>query len=149
MYTNAQLYEQDFYLWCLDTCATLGAQEFAALDVPHLIEEIRDLGNNVRNAMESDLLQVLVHLLKWQYQPQRREDSHSWQDSIDEHRARIHRLLRKSPSLRAHLEAACMQEYPRARRKAQRDTALPLTIFPQECPWTIMQVLDEEFWPEA
>jgi hypothetical protein len=55
MSTNAELYEQDFYLWCLETCASLGAREFDAVDVHHLIEEIRDLGNNVRSALESDL----------------------------------------------------------------------------------------------
>src|SRR5215510_4011520 len=69
MSTNAELYEQDFYLWCLETCASLGAREFDAIDVHHLIEEIRDWGNNVRSALESDLGIVVLHLLKWQYQP--------------------------------------------------------------------------------
>ena len=69
MSTNTELYEQDFYRWCLETCASLGAREFDAIDVHHLIEEIRDLGNHVRSALESDLGIVVLHLLKWQYQP--------------------------------------------------------------------------------
>ena len=112
MSTNAELYEQDFYLWCLETCASLGAREFDAIDVHHLIEEIRDLGNNVRSALESDLGVVVLHLLKWQYQPGGRQDSHSWEDSIVEHRRRMHRLLKKSPSLKAHLTTAVEEEYP-------------------------------------
>jgi hypothetical protein len=149
MGTNTQLYDLDFYLWCLDTCATLGAREFEALDIHHLIEEIRDLGNNLKSALESDLCQVLLHLLKWRYQPQGRVDSHSWQDSIEEHRERISRLLAKSPSLKSHLPVIWPEEYRRARRKAQHQTGLPLSTFPEVCPWTAAQVLDEEFWPEA
>jgi uncharacterized protein DUF29 len=149
MGTNTQLYDLDFYLWCLDTCATLGAREFEALDIYHLIEEIRDLGNNLKSVLESDLCQVLLHLLKWRYQPQGRVDSHSWQDSIEEHRERISRLLAKSPSLKSHLPVIWPEEYRRARRKAQRQTGLPLSTFPEVCPWTAAQVLDEEFWPEA
>jgi Domain of unknown function DUF29 len=76
MSPHAELYEQDFYLWCLETCASLGAGEFDAIDVHHLIEEIRDLGNNVRSALESDLGIVVLHLLKWQYQPGGRQDSY-------------------------------------------------------------------------
>ncbi len=149
MGTQTNLYEQDFYLWTQEQATTLGAREFEALDIPHLIEEIRDLGNNLKNALESDLCQILLHLLKWRYQPQGRIESHSWQDSIDEHRERIVRLLAKSPSLKSHLPIIWPDEYRRARRKAQRQTGLPLTTFPATCPWDVAQVLDEDFWPEA
>jgi hypothetical protein len=119
MSTHAELYEQDFYLWCLETCASLGAREFAAVDVPHLLEEIRDVGNNVRSALESDLGIVVLHLLKWPYQPGGRQDSQRWEDSLVEHRQRIHRVLKKSPSLKAHLTTAVEEEYPSARQHAQ------------------------------
>src|SRR4029453_5809079 len=116
MSTNTDLYEQDFYLWCLETCASLGAREFDAIDVHHLIEEIRDLGNNVRRGPGNDLGGGVLPLLKWQYQPGGRQDSHSWEDSIVEHRRRMHRLLKKSPSLKAHLTTAFGEEYPSARQ---------------------------------
>jgi hypothetical protein len=147
MSTKTELYEQDFYLWCLETCASLGAREFDAVDVHHLIEEMRDLGNNVRSALESDLGIVVLHLLKWQYQPERREDSHSWEDSIVEHRRRLHRLLKKSPSLQAHLTTAVEEEYPSARQRAATQTGLPRAIFPETCPWTVAQILDNDFFP--
>src|SRR5256712_13611000 len=125
MSTNAELYEQDFYLWCLETCASLGAREFDAVDVHHLIEEIRDVGNNVRSALESDLGIVLLHLLKWQGQPGGRQDSHSWEDSIVEHRRRIHPLLKKSPSLKAYLRSAVEEGYHSAPQRAATQTCLP------------------------
>src|SRR5262249_46745566 len=118
-----------------------------AVDVRHLIEEIRDLGNNVRSALESDLGIVLLYLLKWQYQPRGRQDSHSWEDSIVEHRRRIHRLLSKSPSLKAHLSTAVEEEYPSARQRAAAQTGLPRATFPEACPWTLDHILDYTFCP--
>lgn len=147
MSTNAALYEQDFYLWCLDTCATLGTGEFEAVDMTRVIEELRDVGNNVRHALESDLNVLILHLLTWRYQPERRHDSHSWEDSIIEHRRRIERLLRKNPSLKPYLTTAVAEEYPSARQRAATQTRLPRATFPEACPWTVAQMLDEGFWP--
>lgn len=147
MPTNATLYEQDFYLWCLETCAALGAREFDAVDMHHLIEEIRDLGNNLRRALESDLNIVMLHLLKWEYQPERRQDSRRWEYSIIEHRQRIDRLLKKNPSLKPHLTTAVAEEYPGARRLAAVETDLPRATFPEACPWTVAQMLDHDFFP--
>jgi hypothetical protein len=149
MSTNATLYEHDFYLWCLETCAALGAREFDAVDMHHLIEEIRDLGNNVRHALESDLSVVMLHLLKWQYQPERRQDSRSWERSIIEHRQRIDRLLKKNPSLKPYLTTAVVEEYPSARRLAAVETDLPRATFPEVCPWTVEQLLDHDFFPAS
>jgi len=147
MSTNAELYEQDFSLWCLETCASLGAREFNAVDVHHLIEEIRDLGTNVRSALESALGLVVLHLLKWQYQPGGRQDSQSWEDAMVAHRRRMHRLLKKSPSLKAHLMTAVEEEYPSARQRAATHTRLPRATFPEACPWTVEQILDNDFFP--
>src|SRR5262249_23980617 len=147
MSTNVKLYEQDFYLWCLETCASLGAGEFDAVDVHHLIEEIRDLGHDVLSALESDLGIVVLYFLKWQYQPGGRQDSHGWEESIVEHRRRIHRLLKKSPSLKAYLTTAVEEEYPSACQRAAAQTGLPRVTFPEACPWMLDQLLDDTFFP--
>src|SRR5262247_3428245 len=98
MGTNTQLYDLDFYLWCLDTCATLGAREFEALDIPHLIEEIRALAGRDRRELASRLETLVMHLLKWCYQPSER--SGSWRGTIRRERTEIAGLLDQSPSLR-------------------------------------------------
>jgi hypothetical protein len=141
------LYEQDFYLWCLGTWASLGAREFEAVDVHHLIEEIRDLGNHLRSALESALGIILLHLLKWQYQPGGRQDSQSWEDALVEHRRRVHRVLKQSPFLPAHLTTAVEEEYPGARQRAATQTGLPRATCPEACPWTVAQLLDNDFFP--
>lgn len=147
MGTNAELYDQDFYAWTQATAALVQAGKWHEIDPGCLTEELHDLGVSQYNAVSSDLYQVLLHLLKWQYQPARQVDSHSWRDSIVEHRDRIDRLCTRSPALRRHLPVMLAEEYPRARRRARTQTGLPLATFPEACPWSVTQVLDEDFWP--
>ena len=149
MRTNAELYDQDLYAWTQEQAARLREGAVHDLDVPNLAEELSDLGSNLTHAVHSHLYQLLRHLLKWQYQPQLRVDSHSWQDTIEEARDQIPRYLERSPSLRPQVPTILAQEYPKARRRASRDTHLPLATFPEACPWTPAQVLDADFWPEA
>ncbi len=144
---NGALYKQDFYAWTQTTAALIRAGTWSDLDREALAEELNDLGVSQYNAVSSDLYQVLIHLLKWQYQPARHVDSHSWRDSIVEHRDRIDRLCTRSPSLRAHRLAMLAEEYPRAHRRASIQTGLPLETFPEVCPWTVEQVLNDNFWP--
>jgi hypothetical protein len=88
---------------------------------------------------------ILLHLLKWQYQPQRHSDS--WLDSINDGRSQIRRKLEDSPSLRGYPAQILDKEYTRARREAARQTGLVLSIFPEFCPYTIAQVI-EDWWPQ-
>ena len=149
MSRKTELYDQDFYAWTQEQAALLREGAVHDLDVPNLAEELSDLGSNITHAVHSHLYQLLRHLLKWQYQPQRRVDSHSWQDTIEEARDQIPRYLERSPSLRPQIPTILAQEYPKARRRASRDTHLSLRTFPAICPWTDEQVLDADFWPEA
>jgi hypothetical protein len=147
MPTTVTLYETDFYAWTQQQAALLRKGSVHDLDLTNLAEEVDDLGISQYTAVSSDLYQVLLHLLKWQYQPDLRVDSHSWQDSIVEHRDRIERLCTRMPSLRRQLPVMLEDEYPRARRRARYQTGLPLATFPLVCPWPLAQVLDADFWP--
>jgi Domain of unknown function DUF29 len=147
MRTTTALYDQDFYLWCLDTCATLGAREFEALDLPHLIEEIRALAGRDRRELASRLETLVLHLLKWGYQPLER--SGSWRRTIRTQRRELRRLLQQNPSLHPLVPDAVADGYPDARLDAGDETGLPLVTFPATCPWTLEQILDADFWPEG
>ena len=85
-----------------------------------------------------------MHLLKWQFQPEKR--SPSWIESIIKGRNAIERLLEESPSLAPQLTAKTLAEYRRGRRGAAKETGLPLTTFPEECPFTIEQITGD-YWP--
>ena len=149
METNADLYEQDFFRWTQTTAALIREGKWYAVDAESVAEELESLGKRDRRELESRIEVLTMHLLKWRYQPEGREHSHSWYDTILEQRGQIQRLLDDSPSLRPQTATVLVQRYPRGCRRAMGDTQLPETIFPQTCPWTIEQLLDDDFWPES
>lgn len=141
-------YDTDFYQWTQEQAALLTARDADALDFENLAEEIRSLGASDRRELHTRLYQLLLHLLKWQYQPAGRRTGHSWRSSIREQRRRLALVLRESPSLRRTVPAVLTEEYPEAREAASDETGLPLATFPATCSWTPEQVLDADFWPE-
>lgn len=144
--TTNQLYEQDFYLWLENTAQLLEEKKFSELDMENLIEEIKDMGRNQKDALESNLIIVILHLLKWKYQPNKR--SRSWQSSIFEHRRRLHKALKNSPSLKPYFREVFNECYQDGRKQASIETGLSLKVFPLESPFKIEEVLDEDFLPD-
>lgn len=147
MSTHAALYEQDFYAWTQATAAAIRAGKWEALDREALAEEIESLGRREKRELESRLEVLVMHRLKWRYQPAYREQCHSWYDTIREQRSQLARLLRGNPSLRPQIPALLHASYPEARQRAIGETRLPSADFPPDCPWTPEQVLDADFWP--
>jgi len=144
---TALLYETDFYEWTQNQANTLRAKNFACLDLDNLIEEIEDMGKSRRRALESRLEVLLMHLLKWQFQP--RLKGPSWQFTIEEQRVRIMAHLKENPSLKSKLPACMEEAYSHAKRLAARETGLDKSSFPGQCPWSFDQIMDEDFWPES
>jgi hypothetical protein len=140
-------YEHDFYEWTQAQAALLRAGDWTGVDAVHLAEEIEDLGKRDRRAVESYLELIHLHLMKWACQPERR--SRSWQKSLLQARHRLHKLLRDSPSLKAQLWTLRTEAYNQAQRLAALETGLPETAFGWAGPWTVDQILDEYFLPEA
>lgn len=134
-------YDSDLTLWAKDTAQLLRERCWDAIEWEHLIEEIEDLGKSERSAIASQMERIMVHLLKWQYQPQRRSDS--WLDSINDGRSQIRRKLEDSPSLRSYPPQVLEKEYTRARREAARQTHLEISLFPELCPYVIDQVMED------
>jgi Domain of unknown function DUF29 len=137
-------YNIDLYTWTQQQAAALRAKDWPALDIDHLAEEIESLGNEQAHAVESHLVIVLTHLLKWIAQPQRR--SRGWRTSVRIGRQQIARRLRRNPGLRRDLPTLLTDAYADARKRAMEDAGLPLATFPEACPWDL--VLDEDWWPE-
>ncbi len=138
-------YQTDFYQWTQQQADLLRQGSLSVLDVDNLIEEIESMGRRDKSSVRSYLLNVAMHLLKWQYQPQRRGTS--WRLSIQNGRDQIEWQIKDSPSLRPQLVDLLIEIYPSARRNAAGQTGLPLTTFPDQCPFTIEQIT-EDWWPE-
>lgn len=137
-------YEHDFSAWLQQQAEALRAKDWPALDVDNLIEELETLGRSERNALWSHLRILLVHLLKWRYQPERR--TRSWRGSITRARQRVTRRLQQ-PSLRRELPDFIMEAYTDARRLAADETGLPLATFPETCEWTAAELQSLDFLP--
>jgi len=139
------LYDTDYLIWIKTTVEKLRVHDYSNIDWENLIEEIEDMGRSERRSLESNLIVVLTHLLKWQYQPELR--SGSWKGSIVEHRRRIRKALKESPSLKPYLEEVFAECYLDAVEQASAETELPVETFPQLCPYTSAEILDSDFFP--
>jgi hypothetical protein len=142
------LYEQDFYAWTQEQAALLRQGAVHALDRTNLAEEVESLGKSDRRALGSHLRNLVFHLLKWHAQPAGRVPGTSWRSSIRTARAEIAVLLDDSPSLRREVAGLLTRWYPLARQDAADETGLPLSTFPDTCPWAPAQVLNADFWPD-
>lgn len=140
------LYETDYLAWIEKTANQLEQRDFSGVDWENLIEEIKDVGRSERRSLESNFVVILLHLLKWQYQPDRRNGS--WKGSITEHRRRVRRALKDSPSLKPYLDQILTECYADAARIASDKTGLSVKAFPVNCPYTVLQILDADFLPE-
>ncbi len=137
------LYKEDFIAWTELMSAALERRDVSDLDWEHLAEEIRDLGISQKRSLTSHLENVMLHLIKWEIQPERR--SGSWEDSISNSRGEVDSLLDSIRSLRGCLLESFDRCYNRAGRKALRETHLEKAVFTR---WTLDQVLDPGFLPE-
>ncbi len=143
----SESYLADFNAWIAQTTQSLRERRWHDIDVVHLIEAVEDLGKSERRAITSQLTRLLLHLLKWQYQPQRRSDS--WLDSITDARTQITLAIEDSPSLNDYPAEQFEASYQRARRQAAKQTSINLSLFPNTCPYAVEMVLSEDWLPEG
>lgn len=116
------------------------------MDIESFIEELETMGRSERRILISRTSVLLAHLLKWHKQPDIR--SKSWKYTIAEQRRRILRLLDDSPSLRSKLIDKMSEAYDDAILTAAKETKLDQTAFPKTCPFSLEQIMDENFLPD-
>jgi hypothetical protein len=135
------LYEQDFHQWTQQMATALRNGHFDQIDIENIAEEIESLGRSDKRELKSRLTVLLMHLLKWHYQPEKR--SNSWQATIIEQRIRILDLLSESPSLVSYLKGEVDRCYNNAKALAAAETGLAPTTFPQDCPYLLTEALEQ------
>ena len=131
------LVETDFHQWALDTADAIQKRQFTHIDWDRVAEEIHSLGKSEEREIESRLAQIMYHLLKIQYQPERHTSS--WDRTIRSQRKAIAALLKKQPSLKATLSDP--ETWISAYRNADSLSGpenLPSSVadqFPEDCPF--------------
>ncbi len=147
------LYEKDFYQWIQQNIQLLRQGRLAEIDTEILIDELENMAKSSQRELVSHLIILLAYLLKWQFQFSQLTESwqhfqgKSWRATIDEQRIQIQAQLEESPSLTNYLAEAIDKAYPKAIKLAVKETLLPPSHFPAGCPYTLAQLLDEDFYP--
>jgi hypothetical protein len=142
-----QAYEADVVAWADEQARLLRAGRFDLLDVEHIAGEIEDVGKSEQRELAARMALLLVHLLKWQYQPERR--GASWESTIREQRRALVRRLHKTPSLQICLTDPDWWDdaWLDARTDATKETGIGFDTFPQACPWAAVVVLGDNWLP--
>ena len=141
-------YEKDIVAWANEQASFIRAGRFDLLDLEHIAEEIEDVGKSEQRELENRMAILLAHLLKWQYQPARR--GASWEKTIKVQRTQVNRRIQKTPSFKHTLQDTEWWEdtWGDAITQARKETGIELTVFPESCPWTAEQILDQAFLPD-
>ena len=140
---QSSLYEQDFYGWTQRQVRALEQKQVSELDWQHLQEEIQSLGRQEYRELVSRLAVLLGHLLKWEFQPERR--SRSWFLTIREQRRAIARHLQQNPSLKSRILEALEEGFAVGVDLALRETDLPIRAFPESCPYEWSLIMTDRF----
>lgn len=138
-----RLYETDFYAWTVEQSQLLKNGDFQHLDIINLMEEIESLGKQQRQELRNRLGVLMGHLLKWDYQPQKR--SKSWRVTIREQRREILQLLKENPSLKSYLTEAIVLGHESGLDLVVKETPLDYKDLPPDPIYTLEQLLDSSF----
>lgn len=137
--------EADFILWLERQADALRLRRFDQLDIVNLAAEIDSIVGSEKREVMSRLEVIIRHLLKCQYQPMRK--SKSWRRTLTEQRHALERVCEDSPSLVPSLPALAEKEYQRSLRHVARETGIARSCFPPALPYSVQQLLDEDYLP--
>jgi type I site-specific restriction-modification system R (restriction) subunit len=142
----SDLYEKDAYSWALSQADALRRRLANEIDWENVAEEIESVGRSQASELRSRYITLLMHLLKWQFQTERR--SRSWANTIKRERREITSHLAENPGLQPRLQELLESAYETARIDASTETDLPEEAFPLANPFSLEAAMDENFWPE-
>ncbi len=145
MATASESYERDYYAWAMKNAQLIRQGKLSEIDLNNIAEELEDVGKSERRALKSHIKNVILHLLKWRYQPNFR--GASWRQSVRNGRIAIHEIVTESPSLNRDIAHIIESEYSSAQADAIDETGLSASVFPPTCPFSESQV-SGDYWPD-
>jgi hypothetical protein len=138
-FRNYPGYDQDFAAWIDAQVAALRDRRFDALDLDHLIDEVEGVGKSEFRAFTSAIELILVHMLKWDYQPEKR--SRSWRTTIHDQRRAAAKLIKQNPSFKSRIGEAIADAYEAVPSLVERETTIPAERLPAVSPYDWEQIL--------
>ena len=140
--SKSVFYDNDFVKWADKQALLLKNRDFSHLDIENLIEEIEALSKRDRRALKKQLIRLMMHLLKLDYQ-KRDTPPTSWMRSISGARTEIILIIDDSPSLQREVKDMIDAYYSYAVSQASKETGMEKKVFPKICPWTIKKLLSD------
>ncbi|OIP73326.1 MAG: hypothetical protein AUK43_00240 [Oscillatoriales cyanobacterium CG2_30_40_61] len=145
---NNSLYEQDYYLWLLQTSKLLQEGKLNQVDINSLIEEIDSMGRSEKKEIKSRLIILIEHLLKLNYwQAEKEYNARGWRNTVVEQRLQIDLSLEDSPSLIKVLDESFLDCYNKARISTLQKYQLSGDLFPIQPPFSLEDILDSNYLP--
>jgi hypothetical protein len=136
-------YTRDVYTWSQEQGRLIREGRWDEIDRDNVAEEIESVGRTEFSRLESALRVLMLHMLKWDHQPEMR--SRSWSLSINEQRLRLDDVLADNPGLRPRINEAVLRDYHRARVRALMETGLGPETFPEACPYSFEDITARTF----
>ena len=136
-------YTRDVYTWSQEQADLIRGGRFDEIDRDNIAEEIESVGRTEFSKLESALRVLMLHMLRWDHQPERR--GRSWSLTISEQRLRLQDVLGDNPGLRPRIGEAIDRAYARARLRATRETGLASQTFPEACPYSFDEITKRQF----
>lgn len=147
MLAMSALYDTDTYTWAMRQADALRRRSANEIDWENVAEEIESVGKTEARELRSRYALVLLHLLNWLFQPEKR--SASWEITTKLQRALAAEHLADNPGLKPRQGELLGKAYVEARANAALETGLPLEAFPETNPFTLAQAMNPDFWPEG
>ena len=140
-----ELYENEYDQWLTEIVKLLKNRDLEKLDYDNLIEELESLGRSERNAVKSLLLQIIIHLMLYQFwQLERERNANHWAAEIITFRVQLEDKM--TTNLRNYLESELPKIYQNALLIVQKKTQL--NSLPEQCPYSLEQLLDKHWFPD-
>ena len=142
-----KLYEIDDYLWLEETIKLLKTKDLDNLDLDNLIEELESLGRNDLNKVRSLLRQIIIHILLLEYwQEEYDRNYRHWQGEIIAFRDDLNNSL--TNTLKNKLVQELAHIYNVAVKVVVQKTGLASNLFPDNCPYSLEQLFDDNWYPQ-
>ena len=140
-------YDEDVAAWAVEQARLLRAGRFDLLDVEHIADEIEDVAKSEARELASRMAVLLMHYMKWKYQPTHR--SASWYNTARVQRRMVERRLKRTPSLRPLLSDAdwLADVWDDAVIQAVKETGMGVDSFPETCPWPMAEMMLNDWMP--
>jgi hypothetical protein len=136
-------YDKDFYSWSQEQGRLVREGRWNEVDRENVAEEIESLGREQFNKLESAFRVLIMHMLKWDHQPERR--SRSWRATIATQRVELEDVLADNPGLKPRISEAIARGYRKARLEAANETEVSLKAFPETCPYSFEDITSRPF----